>query len=265
MRRKSESKKDYRQLSNVFEKWYLKKQKEIQTCKNLEYPPEEMLKRLKIAEDEYYKIYIEPYKKLSKEDLEITFRILAPELVEKFTGVNVEMDCGLNIVYDISYTRKKNALAWLLFQIDNIGLFPLSPKLDKQVVKPYNQCFYCGKPDSYKKGYEEIKFNSKVTYCHKPKCQKSSNPEKHDNCCYAKWARRRKTLEDALKKADTLYQDVQEYEDYDLSGNQEKILLTKIEKIFIDFCEKQYQENLKIDYTIQIENGEAYYLKDISL
>ena len=44
MRIKSESKKDYRQLSNVFEKWYLKKQKEIQACENLEYPPEEMLK-----------------------------------------------------------------------------------------------------------------------------------------------------------------------------------------------------------------------------
>ena len=105
MRIKSVTKKDYRQLSNVLEKWYLKKQKEIQACENLEYPPEEMLKRLKISEDEYYKIYIEPYKKLSKEDLEITFRKLAPELVEKFTGVNVEMDCGLNIVYDISYTR----------------------------------------------------------------------------------------------------------------------------------------------------------------
>lgn len=265
MRRKGESKKDYRQLSNVFEKWYLKKQKEIKACKNLEYPPEAMLKRLKISEDEYYKIYIEPFKKLSKEDLKTTFRILAPELIENYTGEDVKMDCALKIVYDISFTRKENALDWLLFQIYKIGIFPLSPKLDEQVLEPYNQCFYCGKPDSYKRGDKEIKFNSKVLYCHKPKCQKSSNPEKHDNCCYAKWARRRKTLEDALKKADTLYQDVQEYEGYDLSGNQEKLLLTKIEKIFIDFCEKLYQENLKIDYSIQTENSKAFCLKDMSL
>jgi ribosomal protein L24E len=265
MREKNESKKTYRQLAEIFEKWFINKEKEIQNCKNLDRPPKTLLEKLKITEDEYYQIYIEPYKKLSKEDLKITFRVLAPELVENFIDEDINPDCELNVVYDLSFARKQNALEWLIFQVENLGFFPLSKKLDDKMNRPYKQCFYCGKPDSYKKGNVEIEFNGKEVYCHKLKCQKSSNPEKHDNCCYAKWTRRRKTLESALKRADELYQDIEEYEQFRLDALQEDLLLGKLENIFIEFCQKQYEENLKIDYTIQTEDIKALCLTDYSL
>lgn len=265
MRVVGEPKKSYRELANVFENWFLKKKEEIKACKNLDSPPAETLNSLNLSEEEYYKIYIEPYQKLSKKDLQTTFKVLAPNLIQNFTGENIPIAGELKIIFDVSFQRKENALDWLLFQVYNIGLFPLSERLEKLLDEPYKQCFYCGKPNSYKRGHQDVKFNNKVIYCHKPKCQKSSNPEKHDDCCYARWTRRRKTLEDALKKADTLYQDIDEFENYKLSENQEIILLNKIEKIFIDFCEKQYQENLKIDYTIQTEDMKAICLKEIPL
>jgi len=265
MRVEGEPKKSYRQLAGIFEKWFINKEKEIQNCKNLDRPPEALLKKLKITEEEYYQIYIEPYKKLSKEDLKITFRVLAPELVKNFTNENISPDCKLSVVYDLSFARKQNALDWLLFQVANLGFFPLSKKLNDKMYEPYKQCFYCGKPDSYKKGNKEIQFNGKEIYCHKLKCQKSSNPEKHNNCCYAKWTRRRKTLESALKRADELYQDIEEYENFRLDALQEELLLGKLENIFLEFCQKQYEANLKIDYTIQTEKTKAICLNNYSL
>ena len=51
-------------------------------------------------------------------------------------------------------------------------------------------------------------FNLKEVFCHKNNCQKSSNPEKHDNCCYAKWVRRRKSLEKSLINAKNLASEI---------------------------------------------------------
>ena len=108
--------------------------------------------------------------------------------------------------------------------------------------------------------------NLREVFCHKNNCKKSSNPEKHDNCCYAKWARRRKSLEKALINAKNLAADIIEnYEDNNASLEQTTILDNKLNKIFITFCEKQYQENLKIDYTIQTINTKAINLRKNNL
>lgn len=258
----------YTELSKVFEGWYFNKLKEITIDKNLTGPPKNMLKRLAISEDEFYSIYIKPYKSLSRRDLETVFKVLAPELVESYTDIKFDIcksmpiNGELKIKYDISSTRKENALSWLLFQVELLHIFNLPQKLDTLLEVPYHQCYYCGKPNHYSRNGEIKKFNLKETFCHKNNCQKSSNPEKHDNCCYAKWVRRRKSLEKALKNAKTLAVDIIEnYEDNEASLKQINILDNKLNNIFISFCEKQYQENLKINYTIQTANCKAIDLR----
>lgn len=261
MRKNGEVKRQYSRLSVVFEDWYLKKMKEIKTMKNLEKPPKNMLKRLAMSEYEFYETYINPFKSLTKQDLNTVFKILAPELLATYTkDESLPYGCELKIKYDLSSTRKENALSWLLFQIDLLGIFNLSRNLDKFLLVPYHQCYYCGKPNFYKRNGIIKKFNLKEILCHKDKCQKSSNPEKHDNCCYAKWVRKRKSLEKALSEVDNLYHEIENYEDEELSNEQKAILDKKLDKVFIDFCEKQYQENLKINYTIQESDNKAVYI-----
>ena len=265
---KEEIKEQYLRLSRVFENWYFAKLKEIKAEENLCEPPKNMLKRLAISKDEFYDIYINPYKSLSVHDLNTVFKILAPELLEKHTGIRFDIDKSmpfngeLKLKYDLSSTRKENALAWLLFQVDLLGIFNLSKELENLLIIPYQQCYYCGKPNSYIQNGKIKKFNFKNVFCHRDKCQKGSNPEKHDNCCYAKWVRRRKSLEKALKEAEKLATEIIEiYEDNNASVEQKKILYSKLDKIFIAFCEKQYNENLKINYTIQTQKDKAINLK----
>ena len=104
-------------LSRVFESWYFNKLKEITIDKNLTNPPKNMLKRLAITKDEFYNIYIEPYKNLPKRDLETVFKVLAPELIESYTGIKFDIcktmpiNKELKLKYDLSSTRKENALS----------------------------------------------------------------------------------------------------------------------------------------------------------
>lgn len=264
---KEEIKKLYLRLSVVFENWYLKKLKEIESNKIVKKPPKNMLKRLAMNENEFYEIYINPFKSLSKQDLNTIFEILAPELLEIYTKIKFDLNENESIPfngelkYDLSSVRKENALSWLLFQVDLLGIFNLSKNLEKTLLIPYHQCYYCGKPNFYIRNGKAKKFNLKEIFCHKDNCQAGSNTGKHDNCCYAKWARKRKSLEKALNAAENLIVDIIEnYEDNNSSLEQKAILENKLDKIFIKFCENQYQENLKINYTIQTTKVRAINL-----
>ena len=228
-------------LSRVFEYWYFNKLKKINVNKNLISPPKNMLKRLAISKQEFFDIYIKPYKTLSKQDLKTVFKILAPELIETYTGIKFDMHKTIpfngELKYDLSSVRKENALSWLLFQVDLLGIFNLSHELEEFLSIPYHQCYYCGKPNYYKRNGKIKKFNLREVFCHKNNCKKSSNPEKHDNCCYAKWARRRKSLEKALINAKNLAADIIEnYEDNNASLEQTTILDNKLNKIFNNIC-----------------------------
>ena len=112
-----------------------------------------MLKRLAISKKEFFDTYIKPYKSLSKKDLNTVFKILAPELIETYTGIKFNIgktlpfNGELKLKYDLSSVRKENALSWLLFQVDLLGIFNLSKKLEDLLIIPYHQCYYCGKPN----------------------------------------------------------------------------------------------------------------------
>lgn len=100
-------------------------------------------------------------------------------------------------------------------------------------AEPVNQCLYCGKPDFYiiNNGTHDIKikFNKKRKFCHTYICNdvNQSNPEAHEkDCHYGIWIRKT-TREKAIK-------------------------------IFLDFCEKQLKENLKIKYLVQYDENQKY-------
>lgn len=253
MREKNATKRKYNQLADVFLDWYSKKEKEIKSNLNIERPPEKLLAKLNITEDEFYDIYIVPYCNLNKEDLKIVFSVLATELSNNYLDENIYAHCSLSIKYDLLTERKLNALHWTLFQISLLNIFDLPDYFRKRIESPYKQCYYCGKPDFYKINNKIKSFNKKEVFCHNNLCEKSSNPEKHDDCCYAKWTRKRKTLEKALSVNINLYTDIEDYEHGDLNDNQQEFFDNKLEQIFLNFCEQQYQENLKIDYLIRTE------------
>lgn len=280
MREKNKQKAHYEYLATIFENWYSKELENIEANKNLDNPPIELLERLNLDEDSFYEKYIAPFRYLSKNDLETIFKILAPELTDIYAKESISINSELIIKYDISATRKKNALEWLLFQVFSLNLFKMPKKLVNSGYKPYNQCFYCGKPDYYIKNEVHINFSKKEKFCHKDTCLKGSNPQKHDNCCYAKWTLKRKTLEKTLKLLDDKYSKIKytnkmnrllekggvkniNEEDKFLDTKKEKDVEQQIYKVFIDFCEKQYKENLKIDYMIRTKDQQ--YKQPINL
>lgn len=117
MREKNKQKAHYEYLAKIFEDWYCKELENVELNKNLDNPPIELLERLNLDKDSFYEKYITPFINLSKNDLETVFRILAPELTDIYTKECISINSELIIKYDISATRRKNALEWLLFQV----------------------------------------------------------------------------------------------------------------------------------------------------
>lgn len=263
MTKKDEPKKEIPFLAEEFERWYGEMYDKIDSFKNKKSPTKKMLERLNLSEEKYYQIYIEPYRHLNKQELEATLNLLAPEIVHLYLKEGIDPKCNLTINMDVDFQRKENALDWLLFQVAELNFFTWSPKLYNKIQVPKNQCFYCGQPDFYIK-FGQIKFNGRDRFCHKIGCQKGANPEKHvDGCCYKNWARRKKTLEDKLDKACVeFYEKREDFEDGKLSRDKELRITQKARKVFIEFCEKQYAENLKINYTIQEGPEPALNLND---
>lgn len=110
-------------------------------------------------------------------------------------------------------------------------------------AEPVNQCLYCGKPDFYiiNNGTHDIKikFNKKRKFCHTYICNdvNQSNPEAHEkDCHYGIWIRKKKSLIERMSQT-----------------TREKAI-----KIFLDFCEKQLKENLKIKYLVQYDENQKY-------
>lgn len=256
----------YQNLAGVFEDWYFDKLKSIEANKNLDKPPFELLERLNLDEDSFYKKYIDPYKNISRTDIDTIFKILATELTEIYEKSNdILFNCELKIHYDLTTERKINALAWVLFQIYLLGIFDFPKNLKKYLEIPYHQCNYCGKPNFYIIKNKQVSLSQKEKFCHNDNCQKGSNPNLHDDCCYAKWVLKRKTLEKRLRLLKTEINKNQldamllkaklsgsrGINDINCIKKEKEELEQKIKRAFIVFCEKQFEENLKINYKIR--------------
>lgn len=272
-----EENKQYRWLQDIFENWYFKKSKEIGIKENIEKIPKNMLKRLGLTKEEFNKIYIKPYTSLSKHDLNITLDVLRAKLIE--THAHKTNPVHYEFKLDIDKERKNNALTWLIFHISLLHIFELPNSITRNVITPYEQCYYCGKPNFYRKNNKTIKFNKKEIFCHKDLCKKGTNTKDHDNCCYELWHTKRKKIQRTLDSLIDRYSEIEakvraiellqkaSIANEDDLKNKEIYLIkinsikSRTKEVLIDFCEKQYRENLKINYTIQTEKAKAIKLK----
>ena len=202
-----EENKQYRWLQDIFENWYFKKSKEIGIKENIEKIPKNMLKRLGLTKEEFNKIYIKPYMSLSKHDLNITLDVLRAKLIE--THAHKTNPVHYEFKLDIDKERKNNALTWLIFHISLLHIFELPNSITRNVITPYEQCYYCGKPNFYRKNNKTIKFNKKEIFCHKDLCKKGTNTKDHDNCCYELWHTKRKKIQRTLDSLIDRYSEIE--------------------------------------------------------
>ncbi len=233
---------NYKILAKSFNNWFQPKYESAYKEFNYDTCPKKVLKAKNIDYKEFYLKYIQPFEELDENLLEITLQALCANLKDKTSS----KDFFFNISRQYRIGRKLNALQWLSAQVADTQLFPM--QIDYK--EPYKQCLYCGMPNFYireneeKTNREEVYFTEQKKCCHKYDCIVSStNLNDHeDGCHYKIWKQKKKNLRQNLNRT------------YDLLEKQpenKKYIHKKLEKIFIEFCEKQLKENLKIDYTIQ--------------
>lgn len=251
-------------LKTPFEKWFMERYTKALNELNYEPYPKEILKAQGINQKEFYKKYIQPFMDLDEIQLEVVLRSLCVNLKEKTSSPDYSYAlCKLPKI-----GRQLNALQWLLPQVDDLGLFELPDKVKQYYKKPYNQCLYCGKPDFYIRNKKEIAFNEKIRLCHHDNCDMAqTNLGDHDiNCHYKIWKQKKKNLHQTILRNSKFY-----------NGDKwhDKNVDNKLIKTFLEFCDKQFNDNLKIDYTIQFWSEwpgfpearqfiEAMHYKDLS-
>lgn len=218
-------------LKESFIKWLEEKGNEVYDIG--ETAAETLPKALNLEQNVFYDKYIKPIADLSKLQRHVFFKTLSYHLADKYSPLPYVIKYSINQNIDL----RPNALDWLLVHVRNLNLFEFDEKIPYECPEPYNQCIFCGRPDSYriKDGRKEliINFDKKKHFCHEFDCHNIgiSNPEVHEpNCHYAIWARKKKTLIDRIKH----------------SRSKERAI-----EIFLDFCEKQFQENMTIKYFVQ--------------
>ena len=236
---KSEDEK-YEVLKKHFETWFLEKY--TSTLKELKFDPYpvELLKFLNISQKKFDEIYIKPFRELDKNLLGLALKSLCANLQEETSTP----DYIYSIHKQPRISQKLNALQWLLPQIEDLKMFELPENVRAYYKKPVRQCLYCGKPNYYVREGKQISFNNKTRFCHKDNCiVGESNLSLHDDeCHHKKWRAAKKKLNQNLKRSSQFYMG-EKWHDVNVDN--------KLIRTFLKFCEKQYEENLKIEYTIQ--------------
>ena len=235
-----QKKEKYQILKKPFENWFLERYTKFLNELRYENYPVDLLTALNISQKKFDEIYIKPFRELNERHLELVLKSLCANLKEEISS----SDYSYILCKQPRTGRQLNALQWLLVQIKDLNLFELPNNVLKYYKESYNQCLYCGKPDYYIKKNQRILFNNKNHFCHKDKCIISeADLSSHDNeCHYKKWRQTKKNLNQNLSRNATYYNGEIAH---DINVNN------KLIRTFLDFCEKQYQKNLKIEYTIQ--------------
>lgn len=206
---------DFSYLSEPFKGWYEKKSQEqgqsfIHTENPIEYllsEHETLYAKLGMTQDSFEEAFLKPYYKLIELGC-FNFGTISEitEIISKVIGKAVIIQKGLpnepfSLIIDKSPDRYAMALDWTYTQVKELKLAGLDMPETHLLLdqEPILQCRYCGKLDADDKGR---KFNKKRRYCHDKHCKetKSVNPEHHIDCCYGKWAKRKKLLIQTLKR-----------------------------------------------------------------
>ena len=227
-------------LPNLFENWFKSKYTEfnIKDFKELDFIGE-----LELEKEDVDK-YIDSIINIPPNFMENLVKYIAFRYKADFLGDASPF--AINIKF--SMNRMPNALNWVRVNVKELNIFEISCS-----IEPFNQCRWCGKPNSYinfEMNNLKIDFDRKNKYCHS--CKKMdkmdrqydsrTNPQHHKNCCYGEWAAKKKELLQKLKISE--------------KTQNEKI------QIFIDFCEELLKHNQDIEYTIQTENQKAVHEDD---
>lgn len=265
MKTKQSSNKNLNVLKAPFENWFLERYTKGLNELNYEPYPKALLKAKGLSQTEFDKKYIQPFIDLDENLLEIALKSLCVNLKEKISSP----DYSYTLCKQPRIGRQLNALQWLLVQVVDLGLFELPNKLNQYYKKPYNQCLYCGKPDFYIRNKKEIAFNEKIRFCHHDNCDMTqTNFGDHDiNCHYKMWKQKKKNLHQTILRNSKFYNG-DKWHDINVDN--------KLIRTFLDFCENQFNDNLKIDYTIQFwtewpeitesrQLMKAMHYKDLSL
>lgn len=218
---------------------------------------------LDFTEEEFIKKFVEPYKGYNLEELEIIAKEqtrLSPAHLGKIVLFNV------NIGKQTHY----NAIEWTMINIAELNLDGLDfLKLREDdfedycnnyiehkyydtmlflkdfTIMPENQCHFCGQPDKDTTGSS---FNLKRKFCHLSTCTvNDANLDGHDeDCCFRRWKTIKKYYRQKLKRImkSTMIKTLNDKEE-------------RVREIFWNFCEERYKTNLKILYSVQIDNHKA--------
>ena len=234
-----QSNKNLSVLKAPFEKWFLEKYTNALNELKYDDAPKELLNAQGLKQKDFYKKYIQPFADLDEKSLEMALKALCVNLRDTTT-----QDYSYAVCKQPRIGRQLNALQWLLPQIVDLKLFELPDNVKVYYKKPIKQCLYCGKPDFYIRKNKQIAFTEKVHLCHHDNCDMvQTNLGDHDiNCHYKIWKQKKKNLNQTIIRNSKFYS----------SDKYNNIYVdNKLIKTFLDFCDKQYEENLNIEYTIQ--------------
>lgn len=231
-------------LKQAFKNWQEEKQQFIKHAKELDLKEnEERLWRTGDCDvylvDYLIKIILE--QGLSPESMELVFKRMCYYFSE-WIPKQAPVLCFVNF----DFNNYINALEWTIVNVYDLNFFDMS---DINFKIPYNQCHYCGKPNSFLHKTGIKNFNKKRKYCHTCTCEKiqdanGSNPKEHEECCFGKYAIEKKKLYEKIRRIKT-----------------EEDIKDKVE-LFIDYLETRFKENLKIKWSIKTEQQKAIYEYD---
>ena len=235
-----QSNKNLNVLKAPFEEWYLGKYTNALNELKYDDAPKEFLNAQGLSQKDFYKKYIQPFTDLDEKNLEIALKALCVNLRE----TTIARNYSYAICKQPRSSRRLNALQWLVPQIVDLKLFELPDKVEVYYKKPVRQCLYCGKPDFYIRNNKQVAFTESKHLCHHDNCDMvQTNLGDHDiNCHYKIWKQKKKNLNQTIIRNSKFYNG-DKWHDVNVDN--------KLIRTFLDFCDKQYEENLNIEYTIQ--------------
>lgn len=231
-------------LKDTFNKWLKEKQQTTKEYKNLDL--EENQKELLQYENYDIDLIDNCIKEIINQGFPPSALSLVIKRINHFYSDWIPKQAPSICIINFDCKNYINALEWTLVNIHELNFFDMS---DIDFKLPYNQCHYCGKPNSFMHQTGVKSFNRKRKYCHDSKCAKihdanGSNPKEHENCCFGKFAIEKKKLYEQIRRIKT---------ENDIEAKME---------LFIAYCEKRFKENLKIKWSIQTEHQKAIFEDD---
>lgn len=102
---------------------------------------------------------------------------------------------GKKFTLKVEDLYSEKILVWIKLYVELLGVFQNSKNQAPafETPKPFNQCYWCGKYQNWKKKH--------FRFCHNAECSNSGNSGDHVNCCQGHWLRLKTKTKKKLKLA----------------------------------------------------------------